>query len=414
MVKDYNDPRVIKENIRKSKERYVCLNCFDTKERNIKKESILREPKKTFLFFECDDCAYNSRGRCDKCPKGDVLGGRDYDYIPVTHRCVIGRSDRAGSVMSMSELCCPVCKKLVHKIIGKNYIISIVGSRDSGKSHYIGVLLHEFMNSIAEGMNWRVIPEENTRRLYDVNFSKIYSTKQVLSLTEKNIDGYYEPYIFYVFDGKGKNFTVTFFDTAGEDFESDDLLENSAKHAFHACGIIFLIDPLKIEKIESMLNEDIIKHSSSVSSSRAFKNDVILSILSIGFRNHYHIKEKHKINIPMAILIPKIDVIFSDFPDHYALRFKSSHLRNNGFFSGENKRVNVEVKKWLSMIHDSEVDSFLSQLDINYNNFSFFGASSLGINNSPDKNGIFSLPVPHRIEDPFLWILKENGVIKGR
>ena len=49
---------------------------------------------------------------------------------------------------------------------------------------------------------------------------------------------------------------------------------------------------------------------------------------------------------------------------------------------------------------------------MNYENFSFFGASALGWNNSPDENGVFLTPKPHRVEDPFLWILKENKMIK--
>lgn len=411
LEKDFNDVALIKKNIKNSKDNYICLNCFDTRERKIKRKDILREPKRTWLYEECDNCCYNKKGVCTACPTGDMLYGRDYDYIPVTHRCQIGRKNADGEVISMSELACPICKKLIHKVIGENIIISIVGSRDSGKSHYIGVLLHELMYKLGEQLNWNVVPEENTLKMYDAVFSRLYSTKQILSLTDKNHDGYYEPYIFYVVDSSGKTFTITFFDTAGEDFESDDLMENSAKHAFNASGIIFLVDPLKISNVNSRLDEKTIRNSSSVSINKTFKIDAILSIMSTSLRRHNRIKEKKKIAMPIAVLVPKIDVIASDFPDYYALKFQSNHLKRQGFIEAENRRVNTEMKKWLQNQNDGLLDSFLAQLEMNYENYSFFGASALGWNNSPDDNGVFMTPKPHRVEDPFLWILKENKII---
>ena len=411
MEKDFNDIALIKQNIRSSQEAYICLNCFDTRDRNLKRKDILREPKRTWLCEECDACCYNTQGKCTASPVGDLLFGRDYDYIPVTHRCRIGRRDADGNIVSMSELACPVCKRLIHRVIGKNIIISIVGSRDSGKSHYIGVLLHELMYRIGQQLNWTVVPEENTRKMYDAVFSRLYSTRQTLNLTDKNHDGYYEPYIFYVTDRK-TTFTITFFDTAGEDFESDDLMENSAKHAFHASGIIFLVDPLKISNVNTRLDERTIRNSSSVSINKTFKIDAILSIMSASLRRHNRIKEKKKIPVPLAVLVPKIDVVAGDFPAHYALRFPSSHLKRGGFVEAENRRVNTETRKWLQSQNDGLLNSYLAQLELNYDNYSFFGASALGWNNAPDENGVFSTPAPHRVEDPLLWILKENKMIK--
>lgn len=414
MKRDYNDPeyiRYIENNIRHSKDIYVCMNCFDTKERKVKKEDIVRIPKRTFLYRECDKCGYGLRGVCARSPVGDKLGICDYDEIPVTHRCDFGRTDALGNAISMSELCCPICHKLVHKIIGKNIIISVIGSRDSGKSHYLGVLLHELMNALAEKLDWCVVPEDNTLRMYKLNFERLFSAKQTLSLTGKNHDGYYEPYIFYIKDKKGKTFTITFFDTAGEDFESDDLMENSAKHAFNASGIIFIIDPLKINAVSSFLDSDLLKNSASVSADKAFKIDAVLSILSNSLRRHYRIGETKKIVVPLGILVSKLDVIANFLPQHYALLFKSNHAAKQKFAVGENKRVNTETKKFLGSLGDGQVNSFMAQVALNYSNYSYFGVSSLGLKNAPDKNGIINFPNPHRAEDPLLWILKENGII---
>lgn len=93
--------------------------------------------------------------------------------------------------------------------------------------------------------------------------------------------------------------------------------------------------------------------------------------MSTSLRRHNRIKEKKKIAMPIAVLVPKIDVIASDFPDYYALRFQSNHLKEQGFIEAENRRVNTEMKKWLQNQNDGLLDSFLAQLEMNYENYSF-------------------------------------------
>lgn len=414
MERSYNNPeyiRHIKDNIKHSKDLYICADCFDTKELGIKKENLVRLPKRTLFYRECDGCGYNKNGVCSKCRLGDTLGIGDYEEIPITHRCEVGRKDKYGKAISMSELCCPVCNRLAHKIVGENIIISVIGARDSGKSHYIGVLLHELMHGLAEKMEWVVVPEENTLRMYEEKFQSIYTTKQILNLTEKNYDGYYEPYIFYITDKTKRIFTLTVFDTAGEDFESENLMENSAKHAFHAAGIIFLIDPLKIFNVYAALDRETAANSYSVSAERAFRNDEILSTLSGCLKRHQGIRKNKKIPVPLGVVIPKLDVVASAFPPHYACLFPSFHAAKQGFVTAENRRVNTEIRKWLTGLHDGEVDSFIANLEMEYSHYSYFGVSSLGLKNSPGANGVFSTPRPHRVEDPFLWILREKGMI---
>ena len=66
-----------------------------------------------------------------------------------------------------------------------------------------------------------------------------------------------------------------------------------------------------------------------------------------------------------------------------------------------------------SLLVEWGVESFMSQVDLNYMNHAYFAVSSLGMDNNPKENRKIDRPRPHRIEDPLLWILKENGVIKS-
>lgn len=104
-------------------------------------------------------------------------------------------------------------------------------------------------------------------------------------------------------------------------------------------------------------------------------------------------------------------MVASAFPPHYACLFPSFHAAKQGFVTAENRRVNTEIRKWLTGLHDGGVDSFIANLEMEYSHYSYFGVSSLGLKNSPGANGVFSTPRPHRVEDPFLWILREKGMI---
>ena len=413
MDRSYSNPEYIeyiKQKVKMADDIYICTNCFDTKNRKIKKRDIVKMPKETYFHHECDMCSSNKNGKCTKSPIGDTLGVSDYDDIPLSHLCVWGKKDKFGNVVSMSENCCPVCHKPAHRIIGKNIIISIVGTRDCGKSHYIGILLHEMVNKMGEALGWEVLAEDQTLRRYDEKYGQLYTSSQVLNLTTRNTTGFYEPYIFYITDSNNRTFTITFFDTAGEDFESDELVENSARHAFEASGIIYLIDPLKITRFSLSLTQDLLRKSSTVSAEKAYRNDMILSSLSLGLRRHNNINANKKISTPIAIAISKLDAIANRFPAASTCIQKGSHISSKCFVKDEQNIINNEIEQWLVRVNDGPTNSFISQLKLNYSRYNFFGVSSLGMNNQPDKNGVFKQPIPHRIEDPLLWILKENGM----
>ena len=73
--------------------------------------------------------------------------------------------------------------------------------------------------------------------------------------------------------------------------------------------------------------------------------------------------------------------------------------------------MNSEIQ---ALLHEWNATAFMSQLETNYSNYSYFAVSALGLNNNPSLDGKIERPRPHRIEDPVLWILKENGVIKAK
>ena len=71
--------------------------------------------------------------------------------------------------------------------------------------------------------------------------------------------------------------------------------------------------------------------------------------------------------------------------------------------------VDAEMR---SLLASWGMQSFLMQAQANYRNYSFFAVSSLGLHNAPDSAGHVHRPLPHRVEDPLLWIMAENGLMR--
>ena len=69
------------------------------------------------------------------------------------------------------------------------------------------------------------------------------------------------------------------------------------------------------------------------------------------------------------------------------------------------------------MLKEWGAGGFTKNVEMNFKNYTYCTVSALGQQPIISQKGgktIANLPRPHRVEDPFLWILKENGIIKER
>jgi formylglycine-generating enzyme required for sulfatase activity len=73
--------------------------------------------------------------------------------------------------------------------------------------------------------------------------------------------------------------------------------------------------------------------------------------------------------------------------------------------------VNNEIQ---SLLKNWGADAFITELNVNYSHYAYFAVSALGLHNNPKADRTIDRPRPHRIEDPLLWIMKENGVFNRK
>lgn len=332
---------------------------------------------------------------------------------------------------------CPECGSVTYKVVcpschnelpestlsGKDMIISVVGSRATGKSHFVGVVIKELIEriSVKFGGSMEGFADSYTR--WQAGFYRnLYVDGVKLDLNKsslQNVDnGAYRPLIFKLklpkkslFGGAIESFTFVFFDTAGEDLNDEDTMSTVNKYICKSAGIIFLLDPMQIPDVVDQLDDSVVKRAAAIDWRQAARSDDIMTRVSNLIRHDRRMKSTDKIDIPVAAVFSKFDAIASIVPPGCTVLEASPHCQEKCFDLADWHNVNSEVQ---GLLREWHADAFMSQLDTNYRNYSYFAVSALGLDNNPTADGHIQRPRPHRIEDPILWILKNYGVIKAR
>ena len=318
---------------------------------------------------------------------------------------------------------CPSCHNKLPEstLLGRDMIISVVGSRDTGKSHFVGVIINELIERISVKFGGAMEGFDDTMSRYKAGaYQKLYMDMQKLDLTKSSVqdvnNGAYRPLIFtlqlkhkVLFKEQIDSFTLVFFDTAGEDLNDEDTMSTVNKYICKSAGIIFLLDPMQIPAVRNQLDENTVARASSVDWKQATRSDDIMSRVSKLIRNDRKMRSEQKIDIPVAAVFSKFDAIAPLIPEGSTILETSPHCNEKMFNMSDWHNVDNEIRSLLVEWGD---ESFISQVDVNYTNYSYFAVSALGMNNNPKEDRKIDRPRPHRIEDPLLWILKENGVIK--
>ena len=78
--------------------------------------------------------------------------------------------------------------------------------------------------------------------------------------------------------------------------------------------------------------------------------------------------------------------------------------------------VDREIRSWLikngrsSLLNDGE--EFVKAVERNFSNVRFFGVSSFGV--QPNEFKLLQNLHPHRVLDPLMWLLAQDGIISTR
>lgn len=385
----------------KKKDYYICPYCFS-------KHDLDR------IGFICE----NEGEKCENAKTRFIMefdGGKSKGQMPEFETC-----DKCGEKTTTKV--CPTCNEELPYSIGNydNLIFSVIGAKEAGKSHYIAVLIDKIMNEIGSSFNCslQAINDSTINRYRTDFYNPIFRQNEVIRVTRSaKTDASVKQPLIYTLTFKQKSgiggffknnknkisnvVTIAFFDTAGEDLDSEDTMKAVNRYIYNSSGIIFVLDPLQLEKVRDMLPEE---------ASLPERNTEIEDLLSRTanlIRKANGIKMDKLIDIPVAVAFSKIDAVESLVDSSSSINYESKHISNGYFDLLDFQDVNGTME---SLVRSWGGENFANQLSTNFKDYAYFGMTSLGCN--PRSNKITKLR-PHRVEDPFLWLLYKHKLIKA-
>lgn len=310
---------------------------------------------------------------------------------------------------------CPHCHCELPGQFGdsESFTFALVGTKESGKSNYIAVLVNELANRVGRKFNASLSAlDEQTISRYSNDFrSHVFLKREVVPTTRSGrADAKTRMPLIYRFSMQQKAFglferlrvsSLVFFDTAGEDLTHLDLASTEARYITNCDGLIFLLDPLQMPGVRQQVlpGAPPPPHDNS-------PTEVMGRVTELLRRNGGLSAEK-KLNVPVAIAFSKIDAVLPRFSPVSPLRNASSHP---GYFDRDDaERVSADIRAHVTQWDGDALDRLMLH---NYRRYSYFGVSALGA--PPTSDGRLTQAVaPFRVEDPFLWLLHQVGLVKA-
>ncbi|GAA3888600.1 hypothetical protein GCM10022243_61860 [Saccharothrix violaceirubra] len=309
---------------------------------------------------------------------------------------------------------CPDCgKDLLREYVdsgGRN--IAVIGSSDSGKSTWVGVLVHEFQRGQVhqrfDGMSLDLLGESSRDRYRDHFAVPLFEQGRPVDSTRSALVVTPEPLIFSLrfrqarrFGGTGVAPVVTvFYDTAGEDVARAQRMDELISYLDAAEGVILLLDPLQMPRVRELVgtNHEKTKYTEQLH---------VVNRLGELLRERRKGSAGKKLKTPLAIALTKVDLLREMFGPESPLRRPSGH--DGVYDEADGLDVHEEVRGWLDQWYDPAFDRTIANT---FQHYRYFGLSALGAppvsGTELSRSGVH----PYRLEDPMLWLLARFGAIK--
>lgn len=307
------------------------------------------------------------------------------------------------------QKCCPHChNSLPHSFEQVDTkIISIIGSRNSGKTHYITVLIEELkklgkdigLTLFAQDVG--INPIEFTTSRFNREYREpLYGNHDQLNKTsETQSDSY--PLIYELrsnnkVSGKVKSVYLVFYDTAGEVFNSRDKMDRLARYVTHSSGIIYLIDPAQLKTVSDYLKS---KGETTERQQGSFQD--ILDIINQSLEKTGQTGPTKRSRIPVSVTFSKIDSLINTklVPPDSTITEPPYYEMHQAYNNEEVELISEEI---YAMLQNWGDDGFCNKVEAIFQKINYSGVSALGCTPVGGKIGDIQ---PHRVMDPLLWIL---------
>jgi hypothetical protein len=373
------------------------------------------------IMFRCNGRLSRAGRRCE-LRQDPILGARRpserRELGPVF--TADGRASRAPCPECGSDTTyriCPVCHSLLpvqFGVVGSR-MISMAGAKDSGKTVFMAVLLHELRNRIGEQYSASIMgaDDETLKRFAARYEDELYVRGQMFPSTQGagQNDGRVDPLVFRfaatpgsLLASRPEHTLLSFFDTAGEDFLTQDSVDVNTRYLARGDGILLLLDPLQMLGARDLAVPG--TPLPDIGPAHESPSHILTRVTNILLAQPGRRRRKSQIDKPIAVVFTKIDALWHAFDPGSPLRAQPP--AGSRFDVADSLDVHEEIRHLLRSWQGGQINETLRAY---YPRHRFFGVSALGGAPTPD-NAVGPRGIqPYRVADPLLWMLSEFGAI---
>ena len=308
---------------------------------------------------------------------------------------------------------CPACHTaLPIDFVGTvNPMIGLVGSKGSGKTVLMTVLVKQLREQIAARFNADIrIATDNPdgqqgiaayRRQREV---PLYGPDRDLpTKTDRFSQRQYATPIVLRWRAK-KPTMLALIDSAGEDL-GDEASTHTLKY-LEACEyLIIALDPFALPSARARIN--LPKDAQQVDDEVPI--DVVANITAF-LRTYHKVAPNKKIKVPVAIVFTKIDAFYPTLDPGNPIMASASAMP--AYDETDGLQVHEQLRALL--IEEWDAGALDRHLVANYENYRYFAVSALGAEPDYTHSKVAAGGVrPHRVQDPVLWLMSKAGTVKS-
>jgi hypothetical protein len=330
-----------------------------------------------------------------------------------------GRRLRASCPHCLGETThqvCPHCHSElpVHFSKVDSRMIALIGAKDSGKTVYMTVLIHELMHRLGRELDVAVTGgDDETRDVFSRDYDERLYTGHALPETTDPASARAtrpRPLVFRMTTDRRRAFqrahqqtVLSFFDTAGEDLTSEESVEQNVRYLENADGIILLVDPLQMPGARRQARPGTPMPELGRGGNDYDRPSNVLTRVTQLLMRHGG-RAETAIDKPIAVAFTKLDAL-----EHLVDRGSPLDPRLEApilLHEQDSQAVHEQARALFDDWEGPQLDQHVRKM---YRTYRYFGLSALG--NLPTAQRTVASVQPYRVADPFLWLLSEFGTV---
>ncbi|MGV9251073.1 TRAFAC clade GTPase domain-containing protein [Streptomyces sp. NPDC003697] len=281
-------------------------------------------------------------------------------------------------------------------------LVALAGPVGSGKSSYVGVLVHELLHRLGAELDAALLPcDDDTMADYREQYEQhLYEEQRTVPKTAEHDAG--RPLVYRLSRTRRGRFgrarervlTLVFLDAAGEHFASRARMETQLRYLLAADAVVVLVDPQDLPGAPVAAGAGVPGRS----------GEVLARVLG-------HLGGGGKVTVPVAVALTKADLLWPHLPDNSPLH--GTRRPGPVLDADDRAAVHAELRALLRRWQEQQLDARLQRFCADHQ---LFALSMLGT--APGRDGALGLGGvvrPHRVEDPLMWLLHRFGALdRGR